>query len=76
MACGRAIVSSDLPVIREVLDESNAVLCPPEDPEAWEHALQSLISDPARRERLARRAREAVERYTWIERARRALENF
>ncbi len=76
MACGRAIVSSDLPVIREVLDETSAVFCPPEDPEAWSRALQSLISDPSRRANLARRAQEAVEHYTWIERARRALEDF
>ena len=27
MAAGRAIVSSDLPVIREVLNERNAVFC-------------------------------------------------
>ena len=31
MACRRAILSSDLPVMREVLNETNAVLCPPED---------------------------------------------
>ena len=29
MAAGRAIVSADLPSIREVLNEKNAVLCPP-----------------------------------------------
>jgi glycosyltransferase involved in cell wall biosynthesis len=76
MACGRAIVSSDLPVIREVLNESNAVLCPPEEAGAWCQALESLIAEPERRERLARRAWKDVQRYTWLERARKALEGF
>lgn len=76
MACGRAIISSDLPVIREVLSESKAVLCPPEDEDAWSAALQALLDDPARREDLAARAREAVLGYTWQLRAHRALAGF
>ena len=31
LAAGRAIVTSDLPVFHEVLNERNAVFCPPED---------------------------------------------
>jgi glycosyltransferase involved in cell wall biosynthesis len=76
MACGRAIISSDLAVIREVLDEANAVLCPPEDAGAWAAALEGLIADPLKRESLGRRAWEDVQHYTWIERARKALEGF
>jgi glycosyltransferase involved in cell wall biosynthesis len=76
MACGRAILSSDLPVIGEVLSESNAVLCPPEDAQAWESALSGLLVDGARRGALARRAQQDVQAYTWIERARKALEGF
>ena len=69
-------MSSDLPVIREILDETRAVLCPPEDADAWSAALQSLITDPSLRERLARRALEDVQRYTWLERARKAMQGF
>jgi len=76
MACGRAIISSDLPVIREVLTESNAVLVPPEDEEAWATALGALIGDPLRREVLGSTAREAVMAYTWQSRARKALAGF
>jgi glycosyltransferase involved in cell wall biosynthesis len=74
MATGRAIVTSDLPVLREVLDETMAVFCPPEAAEAWEQALRSLLNDPRKREVLGQRARVAVEPYTWIERARRTVE--
>jgi glycosyltransferase involved in cell wall biosynthesis len=73
LACGRAIVASDLPVLREILNEGNAWLVPPEDAEAWSHALRSLAEDPRRRESLAARARSDSGRYTWAERARRAL---
>jgi glycosyltransferase involved in cell wall biosynthesis len=76
MASGRAIVTSDLPVLREVLDESMTVFCPPEDAGAWGTALSRLIADPALRGQLGQRARQAVERYAWIERARRSLEAF
>jgi glycosyltransferase involved in cell wall biosynthesis len=76
MACGRAIVSSDLPVIREVLNESLALLCPPEDAASWVEALGSLIHDPERRESLGLNARQAVLSYTWRSRARKALEGF
>jgi glycosyltransferase involved in cell wall biosynthesis len=76
MACGRAIISSNLPVIREVLTESRAVLCPPEDEDAWSSALEALLDDPARREALATKAREAVLEYTWQSRAHRALKGF
>jgi glycosyltransferase involved in cell wall biosynthesis len=76
MACGRAIVSSDLPVIREVLDETLALLCPPQDAASWVEALGSLIRDPERRESLGSNARQAVLGYTWRSRARKALEGF
>lgn len=73
LAAGRAILSSDLPVIREVLGEHNAVLLPPDDLDAWEAALRRLMKYPERRSRLGQQARRDVERNTWIERAHLAL---
>ncbi len=40
LACGRAILSSDLPVLREVLNPANAVLLDPETSRAWAAALR------------------------------------
>ncbi len=71
LACGRAILSSDLPVLREVLHEGNAVLLPPEDAGAWVAALKALQADEARRAALAVQARRDAVRYTWEARARR-----
>ena len=76
MASGRAILSSDLPVLREVLDETKAVFCPLEQTEAWKSALGGLLADPQRRQALAQNARAAVEQYSWVERAKLALNGF
>jgi glycosyltransferase involved in cell wall biosynthesis len=76
MACGRAILSSDLPVLREVLNESNAVLCPPEDTEAWDVAFGALLDNSVQRQALGCRARQDVAAYTWQARAGKALEGF
>lgn len=76
MACGRAIIASDLSVLREVLHDGNALFCPPEDIVAWCQALTSLIKDPQRRLELARQAQQDVRLYSWEQRAQRSLEGF
>jgi len=73
MAAGRAILSSDLPVIHEVLDEETAVFCPPGKPIAWKEALIALKKDSHRCKQLGIRARSAVQEYTWQKRAAKAL---
>jgi glycosyltransferase involved in cell wall biosynthesis len=73
MAAGRAILSSDLPVLHEVLDTDTAIFCPPEEPSAWERALSGLLENPLAREAMGRRAALAVEQYTWLSRAAKIL---
>lgn len=69
LASERAIVSSDLPVLREVLHVENACLLPGDHVEAWVEALETLRSDATLRRRLAGRARKDAEFYTWRARA-------
>jgi glycosyltransferase involved in cell wall biosynthesis len=76
MAAGRAILSSDLPVLHEVLNEDIAIFCPPEDNEAWEKKLGELLADEKRRHAYGQCARRAVQQYSWIERGRKVLEAF
>jgi glycosyltransferase involved in cell wall biosynthesis len=76
MGCGRAIISSDLPVIHEVLNSSNSVLCPPEDCQTWAQALDRLSIDKAKRDELGRHAFQDVHQYTWLRRAQNALANW
>jgi glycosyltransferase involved in cell wall biosynthesis len=76
LAAGRAIITSDLPVLREVLHEKNAIFCPPNDVEAWKSALEQLIDNESLRENLGLQARSDAANYTWTQRARRALAGF
>lgn len=71
MAAGRAIVASDLPVLREILTpEETALLAAPDDPPQWERAVRRLLDDPALRRRLGEGARARQrERHTWDRRA-------
>jgi len=73
MAAGRAIISSDLPVIHEVLTDQMALFCPPDDCSAWVRALEELRANPGKRQDFGLAARQAVSAYTWQSRAEKAL---
>lgn len=75
MARGRAIVASDLPVLREVLSHGgNALLCAPEDIGAWAAALERLRNDETLRRRIGIQAQQDfLTRYTWERRAKAVL---
>ncbi len=76
MAAGRAIVSADLPVIREVLNEKNAAFCRPDEIGEWKLAIETLLGDRVRRTSLGSQANQDVQGYTWLARARRILNRF
>jgi glycosyltransferase involved in cell wall biosynthesis len=76
LACGRAILTSDLPVLHEVLNDGNARFCPPEDVEAWTRALDDLFRHTDVCGALGQQARVDAERYTWVARAHRILANW
>jgi glycosyltransferase involved in cell wall biosynthesis len=74
LAAGRPIVASDLPSSREVLtDDVDAVLVPPGEPAALAEAIQRLLVDRDRAERLARTAWDTAPRFSWDARARAIL---
>jgi len=76
LAVGRVILASDLPVLHEVLNVGNAILCPPEALSGWQQALANVLADPIHCQQLAGQARSDSVRYSWQERARRALSGF
>jgi glycosyltransferase involved in cell wall biosynthesis len=69
LACGRPILASDLPILREVLDEKNAILLPIADLNAWAEALASLSQDPTRIAKFAEAGRKTAAKYSWLNRA-------
>lgn len=76
LAAGRVVLASDLPVLREVLEDGvTARLLPPEDPAAWVAAVRGLAADPGARAELGAAARRrAVERHGWDARTRSLLD--
>jgi glycosyltransferase involved in cell wall biosynthesis len=73
MASGRAIVSADLPSIREVLNEGNAVFCEPDDIGKWKIGIEKLLGDEPRRSELSVQARKDLEQLTWVKREERVM---
>jgi glycosyltransferase involved in cell wall biosynthesis len=73
MAAGRAIVTADLPVIREVLNESNAIFCEPDDVGKWKVEIEKLLADEPRRLTLGKQALRDVLGYTWLARAEKIM---
>lgn len=76
LAAGRPILSSDLPVLHEVLNTRNAMFAQPGDSADWVNALTRLIEDPGRRQRLSTQALQDAPQYDWRVRAKKALSNF
>lgn len=61
-ACGRAIVATDVPGCREVVENCvNGLLVPPNDPTALAQALARLLDDTALRKRMGAAGRRRVE---------------
>ncbi len=72
MAAGRAIVASDLPAIREILqDGETALLVEPAEPQAIAGAIERLLEDRAFAQRLAGAAHARASAFTWARRAER-----
>ena len=71
MASKVTIISSDLPVLREVLSDSvNCLMVKCDDVNAWCRALKSLQSDALLRKKLSDQAfADVINKYTWDMRA-------
>jgi glycosyltransferase involved in cell wall biosynthesis len=75
MASGRPIISSDLPVLQEIIKPGeNAIVVVSEDIKQWIAALKELMAKPEFGKQLAQNALEKVKNYTWGKRAARILE--
>lgn len=73
MASGKAIISSDLPVLREILDNRIARLVPSSDVDAWANSIRELCNSPSLRRSLGREARRRSVDYSWTRRVEKML---
>jgi glycosyltransferase involved in cell wall biosynthesis len=71
MAAGCALVVSDLPSVREVLEQDDAVWTAPGDATGLANAIRALAQDPERARHLGARVREKARGYTWAARGER-----
>lgn len=69
MAAGCAIVASDLPAVREILAEDEAVWVRPGDVQSLAAGLRRLAADADLARALSARVRAKARRYTWTQRA-------
>jgi glycosyltransferase involved in cell wall biosynthesis len=74
LACGRAICSSNLLVLQEILSPEAAVLLPPDDLESWIAAIDELRKNPTLRRELGDKARATAKLYSWQARAEKIFE--
>jgi glycosyltransferase involved in cell wall biosynthesis len=75
MSVGVPIISSDLPVLKEVLvDGKNCLLAEPHNIECWSNALRRILDSPELKELLGTNAHDEYQReFTWKIRAKRIL---
>jgi len=74
MASKKPIVATDLPTIREILNEDNAVLVKPSDPEALAGGIRRILEDERFARKISEKAYKDVKQYSWEKRAERILE--
>ncbi len=74
MASKKPIIASDLPVLREVLNEKNSILVSPVNVEEWVSAITTLMNDETLRSELSGASYSMLlDKYTWKKRAEMAV---
>lgn len=74
MASARPIVASDLPSIRQILNEKTAVMVQPDDPKDLGRGIRVLLKHPSQGAALAQAALIQSKEYTWAKRAQNIIE--
>lgn len=73
MASGRPIIASDLPALREVLNDKNALFFKPENSDDLARAIKMLKVSPTLGFHLSRQALADAQSHTWASRAKNIL---
>lgn len=73
VAAGKAIVASDLPSLRQYLDENSVMFFEPENPEDLASKVGFLLKNPDFSVKIARQAYQDSKKYTWLSRAEKVI---
>lgn len=74
MASRRPIVASNLPSLREVLNESNSILANPDDLESFVLAIKKIVYNEELAKNISEKAFNDVQFYSWSNRAKYILD--
>lgn len=74
MISTRPIVASDLPSLREILDDSMAYFFEPDNPRSLAEVIKYVLDNKEEAEEKAQRAFLVAKEYTWEKRARKIIE--
>jgi glycosyltransferase involved in cell wall biosynthesis len=74
LAAGAPIISTDLPAVREILNDENAEFVPAEDPKALAEGINRLHANPTRLAALSAHSSRLAKNYTWKSRAAAVLD--
>lgn len=75
MAFGAPVAASDIPVLREVLDETGSYF-DPLDPASLAWTITGTLNDSARREKMAAEGRVRASRFSWRDTGEKALDAY
>ncbi|MBP3604429.1 MAG: glycosyltransferase [Lachnospiraceae bacterium] len=73
MASGRIIIASDLPVLREILNEDNCYFASANDITDWKKCICEIVNHKQEAVSKAQKAKADVKQYTWKIRAEKML---
>ena len=74
MSHHKAIISSDLPVLREVLNQKNSLLVEHDNSKSWIDGIE-ILKNPLKRNKISIQAFKDFNNYTWKNRAKKILIN-
>jgi len=75
MAARRSIVASDVPALREILNDSSAYFFQPDSAHSLAETIRRVVDSPELKQKIER-AYEQVKELTWLERAKKIVSKF
>jgi glycosyltransferase involved in cell wall biosynthesis len=74
VVAGRPIIASDLPSVREILNDQNCLFCEPGNSEDLSKKIKQILSDHILAQELSHQAYLSASQYTWDGRAKNIVE--
>jgi len=73
MASKRPIIASDLPSLREILNNKSAIFVKPDNPKSLAGGIKQVLNNPELAKQISNQAFNDVQKYTWQKRAEKVI---